>query len=63
MALSYGIGIPILIFEVGIIFLFVYIMKKSYKSRRTSKRFENNFGYFYLDYSDKCYYWEFVRIF
>jgi hypothetical protein len=52
------IGIPIFI-----LILLVHHKKKSSINKEAISFFSKNFGYFYLDYSSKCYFWEFVRIF
>jgi hypothetical protein len=64
--IAIAVGVPILLFQILVplfIFIALYYKKRHNQINKESiSRFSKNFGYFYLDYSEKCYYWEFVRI-
>jgi hypothetical protein len=65
---SFAIALPILIIQIGVPLIILSIIYKKFKkgdfkSKESISSFTKNYGYFFLDYSDKCYYWEFVRIF
>ena len=64
---SYLIAVPVLVLQLAtpIVFLLVVLRKfrSGYaKSKENVSLFNKNFGFFFLDYSDRCYYWEFIRI-
>lgn len=59
------ISIIILSIEIVIPFIFLAILIKYRKKHKKTNlqainSFTTNFGYFFLDYSEKCFYWEFV---
>jgi hypothetical protein len=60
---SYTIFSQILI-PLILLFAIDYIKKKYGIIKKDSiSRFSKNFSYFFLDYDEKYYYWEFIRIF
>jgi hypothetical protein len=63
---TFNMGLPILLFQVlfplGMFLALLWKKRKNKINKEEITTFSKNFGYFYMDYSEKCYYWEFVRM-
>lgn len=65
--ISQGIAISILLFEILLPLALLAVLVNRFKKSRVRSfdevsLFTKNFGYIFLGYSVRCYYWEFVRI-
>jgi len=61
----YGLGWPgVFTWAIMLPLVFAYVIHGGAKKGKLDNIFfKNSWGYFYNEYSIKCYYWEFVKIF
>ena len=68
MGRSLQFALPVLIVQLSLpLLLWVKLVQKfrsgAYRGKDRLSEFNKNYSYFFLDYSEPCYYWEFIWIF